>query len=95
MKGRNPMKSDTIAAIATGMSNAGISIVRISGDEAFSLIDKIYRSKNGKKKLSGQASHTVHYGYIFDGDQVIDEVLVVIMKGPKKQIQMVLRILAN
>ena len=82
MKGRNPMKSDTIAAIATGMSNAGISIVRISGDEAFSLIDKIYRSKNGKKKLSGQASHTVHYGYIFDGDQVIDEVLVVIMKGP-------------
>ena len=77
------MKSDTIAAIATGMSNAGISIVRISGDEAFSIIDKIYQSKGRKKKLSEQKSHTVHYGYIFDGEQMIDEVLVIIMKGPK------------
>ena len=76
------MKSDTIAAIATGMSNAGISIVRISGNEAFSVIDKIYRSKSGKKKLSKQESHTVHYGYIFDGEQMIDEVLVIIMNGP-------------
>lgn len=79
---KNWMKSDTIAAIATGMSNAGISIVRISGDEAFSVIDKIYRSKSGKKKLSKQESHTVHYGYIFDGEQMVDEVLVIIMKGP-------------
>lgn len=78
----NGMKSDTITAVATGMSNAGISIVRISGDEAFLVIDRIYRSKSGKKKLSQQASHTVHYGYIFDGDQMIDEVLVVIMKAP-------------
>ena len=77
------MKSDTIAAIATGMSNAGISIVRISGDEAFSIIDKIYQSKGREKKLSEQKSHTVHYGYIFDGEQMIDEVLVIIMKGPK------------
>lgn len=76
------MKSDTIAAIATGMSNAGISIIRISGDEAFLVADRIYRSKNGKKKLSNQESHTVHYGYIYDGEQIIDEVLVVIMKGP-------------
>lgn len=79
---KNLMKSDTIAAIATGMSNAGISIVRISGNEAFSVIDKIYRSKSGKKKLSKQESHTVHYGYIFDGEQMIDEVLVIIMNGP-------------
>ncbi|MCI8408037.1 MAG: tRNA uridine-5-carboxymethylaminomethyl(34) synthesis GTPase MnmE [Lachnospiraceae bacterium] len=76
------MKSDTIAAIATGMSNAGISIIRISGDEAFSVIDKIYRSKNGNKKLSEQESHTVHYGYILDDGQMVDEVLVIIMKGP-------------
>lgn len=76
------MKSDTIAAIATGMSNAGISIIRISGDEAFSVIDKIYQSKGGKKKLSEQESHTVHYGYIVDDGQMIDEVLVIIMKGP-------------
>lgn len=76
------MKSDTIAAIATGMSNAGISIVRISGEEAFAVIDKIYQSKSGKKRLSEQESHTVHYGYILDDDQIVDEVLVVIMKGP-------------
>lgn len=76
------MKSDTIAAIATGMSNAGISIIRISGDEAFSVIDKIYQSKSGKKKLSEQESHTVHYGYIVDDGQMVDEVLVIVMKGP-------------
>lgn len=76
------MKLDTITAVATGMSNAGISIVRISGEEAFFVIDKIYRSKSGKKKLSQQSSHTVHYGYIFDGEQMIDEVLVVIMRAP-------------
>ena len=48
------MKTDTIAAIATALNNAGLSIVRISGDEAFEIIDKIYVSKNGKKVLSEQ-----------------------------------------
>lgn len=76
------MKTDTIAAIATGMSNAGISIVRISGEDAFSIIDKIYRSKNGKKILSHQESHTIHYGYIYDDSKLVDEVLVVIMRAP-------------
>lgn len=76
------MKTSTIAAIATGMSNSGIGIVRISGGEAFEIIDKIYRSKNGRKKLSQVKSHTVHYGFIFDEDKVIDEVLVIILKGP-------------
>jgi tRNA modification GTPase TrmE len=76
------MKSDTIAAIATGMSNSGIGIVRISGEDSFSLIDKIYRSKNENKKLSDQKSHTVHYGHIVDGENIIDEVLVVIMRAP-------------
>lgn len=77
------MKTDTIAAIATGMSNSGIGIVRISGDEAFSVIDAIFRNKKGEKvKLSEAGSHTVHYGYIFDGDEKIDEALVLIMKGP-------------
>jgi len=75
------MKTDTIAAIATAVSNAGISIIRISGDEAFSIIDKIYRSKKGKK-LSDCSSHTIHYGYIADGDMVIDEVMVLLMKSP-------------
>lgn len=76
------MKTDTIAAIATGLSNAGISIVRISGTGAFTIIDKIYRSKSGDKLLSKESSHTIHYGYVFDEDQVIDEVMVAIMKAP-------------
>lgn len=77
------MKTDTIAAIATAMTNSGIGIVRISGEEAFSVIDKIYCSKNGKKKLSQEESHTVHYGYICDGEKIIDEVMVVIMRAPR------------
>lgn len=81
--GRIIMKSDTIAAIATGLSTAGISIIRISGDEAFPIIDKIFRKKTSKKKLSEMESHTVHYGYIVNNEEVIDEVMVVIMKGPK------------
>lgn len=76
------MKTDTIAAIATGLGSAGISIIRISGEDALPVIDRIYRSKNGKKVLSKESSHTVHYGYIVDGDEVIDEVMVVIMKAP-------------
>ncbi len=76
------MKIDTIAAIATAMTNSGIGIVRISGEEAFSIIDKIYRSKKGNKILSQMKSHTVHYGYICDGEKTIDEVMVLIMKGP-------------
>ena len=76
------MKTDTIAAIATALNNAGLSIVRISGDEAFEIIDKIYVSKNGKKVLSKQPSHTIHYGFIKDGEEVIDEVMVSIMKAP-------------
>lgn len=76
------MKTDTIAAIATALSNAGLSIVRISGSDAFNIIDKIYVSKNGKKVISEQPSHTIHYGFIKDGDEVIDEVMVAIMKAP-------------
>lgn len=78
------MKTDTIAAIATGMSNSGIGIVRLSGGEAFSVIDRIFRNKNGKPvKLSEKKSHTVHYGFIYDGDEPVDEALVIIMRGPR------------
>ncbi|MHB8130965.1 MAG: tRNA uridine-5-carboxymethylaminomethyl(34) synthesis GTPase MnmE [Mobilitalea sp.] len=76
------MKTDTITAIATGLSNAGIGIIRISGEEAFSIIDRIYCSKTGNKVLSKESSHTIHYGFIVDEKQVIDEVMVVIMKAP-------------
>lgn len=77
------MKSDTIVAIATGLSNAGISIIRISGDEAFPIIDRVFRKKQSLKKLSEMESHTVHYGFIMDGEETIDEVMVVLMKGPR------------
>lgn len=76
------MKSDTIAAIATAMTPSGIGIIRISGDDSFELIDKIYKSKSGKKLLSQCDSHTVHYGFIYDGDEKIDEVMVLIMRAP-------------
>ena len=74
--------SDTIAAISTGMTNSGIGIVRISGNDAFEIADKIFQSKNGSKKVSEMRSHTVHYGYIFDGETVVDEVLLTVMKAP-------------
>ena len=76
------MKTDTIAAIATAMSNSGIGIVRLSGDEAVSIIDKIFVMAN-HKKLVDMPTHTIHYGYIKDGDEVIDEVMVLLMKGPR------------
>ena len=76
------MKSETIAAIATAVNPAGIGIIRISGDQAFAIADRIYRSKSGKKRLSDQPTHTIHSGYIYDGENTIDEVLVTIMRGP-------------
>ena len=76
------MSSDTIAAIATAMSPSGIGIVRISGDEALAIIDRIYRSKNNNVRLNDCKSHTIHYGYIYDGDEVVDEVMVLLMKAP-------------
>ena len=76
------MKTDTIAAIATAMSSSGIGIIRVSGEDAFSIVDKIYKSKNGKKKLSQCDSHTLHYGYICDGNEIIDEVMVLLMRAP-------------
>jgi tRNA modification GTPase len=76
------MKTDTIAAIATGLSNAGLSVIRISGEDSFSIIDRIYKSRSGNKVLSKENSHTIHYGYIVDEGQVIDEVMVVIMRAP-------------
>lgn len=71
----------TIAAISTAMSNSGIGIVRMSGPEAFEIADQIYRGKNNKK-LSSQKSHTIHYGYIVENGETVDEVLVMLMRGP-------------
>ena len=73
--------NSTIAAISTAMSNSGIGTVRMSGPEAFQIADRVYKGKK-EKKLCEQQSHTIHYGYMVDGDQVIDEVLVMLMRGP-------------
>lgn len=76
------MKTETIAAIATAMSNSGIGIIRISGEDAISVADKIYQSKNRNKKLSQVKSHTIHYGFIYDKGELVDEVMVAVMKAP-------------
>ncbi len=87
---------ETIAAISTGMSgSAGIGIVRLCGPQAWEIGDRIYRGpkKAGEgekgpceagagKRLCDQKTHTIHYGYIVDGDETIDEVLVMLMRGP-------------
>lgn len=76
------MNHDTIAAIATAMSNSGIGIVRISGEDAIPIVDKVFKSIKNDKKLANMQTHTIHYGYILDEEELIDEVMVLIMKGP-------------
>ena len=74
--------TDTIAAIATGMNNAGIGIIRISGEDSFDIALKIFFNKSGKK-LKKLESHRVYYGFIKDGDETVDEVLLIALKSPK------------
>ncbi len=74
------MEKDTIAAISTGMTNSGIGIVRISGPEAIEIADRIYK---GKEPLKNADSHTIHYGFIKDQEETVDEVLVMLMKAPR------------
>ena len=74
------MKKDTIAAISTGMTNSGIGIVRISGEEAFQIADRVYK---GKEKIEHVPTHTIHYGHIKDQGEIIDEVLVMVMHSPR------------
>lgn len=71
---------DTIAAISTALSEGGIGIVRISGEEAVAIADRIYV---GKQKLCDVASHTIHYGHIYWKDHCLDEVLVSVMRAPR------------
>lgn len=75
------MKSNTIAAIATPMTNSGIGVIRISGDQAFDIIYKIFRPEK-QKNMKEVLSYTAHYGHVYDGDQLLDECIVLIMKGP-------------
>lgn len=76
------MDLDTIAAISTPSGEGGIAIVRVSGPDAISTVDKVYK---GAKKLSSVDSHTIHYGWIKDPatGEHIDETLTTVMKGPR------------
>lgn len=72
--------SDTIAAIATSLNSSGIGIIRISGPDSISVADKIFK---GSKTLSSVHSHTINYGHIVNDDEIVDEVLVSVMKAPR------------
>lgn len=72
----------TIAAISTAPGASGIGIIRISGSDAFSVADKIFKAKNPEKRISKQKSHTIHYGWIYDENEPVDEVLVMVMRSP-------------
>ena len=71
---------DTICAIATSLNSSGIGIIRVSGEESISIVDSIFRGKN---RLVDCDTHTIQYGHIYDNDVLIDEVLIMIMKGPR------------
>lgn len=85
-------RKDTIAAIATGMTESGIGIIRISGGEAVEIGSRLFRTSTGKDILKKVVSHTFHYGYAVDSsysecenwkDYIIDEVMIVVMKAPR------------
>lgn len=75
------MLFDTIAAISTPRGEGGIGIVRISGNNALDILEKIFKPKSGKA-IKGLRNYSINYGHIFDGKTLVDEVLVSIMKAP-------------
>lgn len=74
--------SDTIAAVATGMNQGGIGVIRVSGERAISTVDKIFVPKKQGKEVNKLDSYTAAYGNIFDNEKLIDEVIVLVMKAP-------------
>lgn len=76
------MNRDTIAAAATAMTSSGIGIIRISGPDAFSIMNKIFRPRNESKNMMEQSTYTIHYGSVYDEEELLDEVLILLMKGP-------------
>jgi tRNA modification GTPase len=74
-----PLTEDTIAALATPLGFGAISIIRVSGEKSIVAVDAIF---TGKVKLGNAKSHTVHYGNIFDSEEMIDDVLVSIFRAP-------------
>lgn len=70
--------SETIVALATPSGVGAIAVIRVSGSETFPIVNKLFRGKN----LEKQASHTIHFGTIRDGEMIVDEVLVSLFKAP-------------
>jgi len=73
---------DTITAIASGLSNSGISVIRISGSDAIAAADKIFWTKSGSSLMNAD-THTVHYGMIMDEEEFVDEVLLLVLRAPR------------
>ena len=77
------MYTETIAAIATALSDSGISIIRVSGPDAITAVDQIFMTKGRKHILQKVSSHTIHYGFVYEQDKPVDEVMVSVMRAPR------------
>lgn len=77
------MYTETIAAIATALSDSGISIIRVSGPDAITAVDQIFMTKGKKNILQKVSSHTIHYGFVYEQDKPVDEVMVSVMRAPR------------
>lgn len=73
---------DTIAAIATAMSEGSIGIIRISGPDAFKIANSVFRNKEMNQTFDSFLSHTIHYGFVVNGDEIIDEVMISKLAAP-------------
>ena len=78
------MTTDTIAAVATALSNSGIGIIRVSGNDAVPIVNTLFKNKKRQPLLKKMSSHTIQYGFILnDQDEIVDEVMVSLMKAPR------------
>ena len=78
------MTTDTIAAVATALSNSGIGIIRVSGNDAVPIVNTLFKNKKRQPLLENMNSHTIQYGFIVnDQDEIVDEVMVSLMKAPR------------
>jgi tRNA modification GTPase len=76
------LRNDTICALATPAGVGAIAVIRLSGEDAFTVVDTVFKSPSGKKKLANQKGYTVHFGQIMKGDEVLDEVLATVFTAP-------------
>jgi tRNA modification GTPase len=81
-KENNMLFDDTIAAIATGMGNAGVGIIRISGEKAIEVASRVFKPVNDKKIVNEMKSYTAAFGNIYDNENIIDEAILLVMKAP-------------